>query len=151
MLEHGSGEPEASVGGLDAKVAEDSVRFPAADELDLVGWDVGDEHGCGASRAKTVSLEAVRRDTRLVWDGSTSVAEVPGDSPCCDVSGATPATGIVGVEGRGRGCVVLAQFEDSSRDRSYGVEDRVMVCVMADCFAFHRVLLVSEGQRDETR
>ncbi len=148
MVEHALGVVAALSGGLDAQVSEHGVRFPSAEELDVVRVDVGAEEGSGPTRSERASAEKVGLDASGGLKGSGGVPQGVGDEGRFGVV-PTPVE-RVGVVVTVNGCVVRsvvdAKVPGNACEGFDRADKRVVGSAVADEFAPDSVLLVSESQ-----
>ena len=64
VVEHQLGEVGGVDMGLDAEVAEHRIRFPASEELDPGGVNVGAHECCGAARTEGAGAKQCPVDAR---------------------------------------------------------------------------------------
>ena len=146
VIEHLLGE--AAKVGLDAKVPEDRVRGPTAEELDVVGVFPSTEEGCGATRPQRAGAEKCGVDAGGFLERLGSDAKSSGDELDFHVVPLLLGRVSVVVSGDGRvGCSVSALEPQRDAGESFrGAEERVAVGSMANSFPTHGVLLVREGE-----
>ena len=148
--EHALGEVVVVGVSSDAEVTEHGVRFPAAEEVDDVGVDVGAEEGSGSAGAEAASAEETRVDSS--GDLQVGGCQAQGSGDVCRLDGArVVGTRPVSVE---RSAGVVGVVEDVAADPCQGfarASDGVGRGGVADLFTAHGILLVGEsevGSRD---
>jgi len=133
--------------GLDKKVAEHGVRFPATEEADDVGVHVSAEEGHGSPSMKGVGRDVVGGKADGVANGGSGHME-----GCHDVLGEDATLALVGVvigcQGDVQWGLVVAVVEEASDGGMYGATEVVARCSLAQGFALDSILLGSEGVCD---
>ena len=144
VIQHALGECMGLSEGLDPKVAEHGVGFPAAHKLDSVFVNTCTEKGGGTARAKAASAEKGRVDTREGLEVRSGVADAIGDEGRLD-----HGSGVVGVDGvdrSGRRSVVLQEVKDNPTEAFARADVGVVGGTMANLFPANSILLVIESE-----
>ena len=147
MVEHSLGVVGGLGVSLNAKVSEHCITFPAAEETDGIGVDVGTEEGGGSTRTEGPGREEEGIDASGVGEISSTVAEGVGDMLGLDGVPASVERVEVLVKRRvGRSIGPLEALGDPAESFDWA-EERMGVGTVAHLFPADSILLVSEGQR----
>ena len=147
MVEHSLGVVGGLGVGLDAEVAEHCITFPAAEETDGIGVDVGTEKGGGSTRTQGAGREEEGIDAGGVGESSSTVAEGVGDMLGLDgVPALVERIEVLVERSVGRSVGALEALGDPAEGFDW-TEERVRVWSVAHLFPADSILLVSEGQR----
>ncbi len=133
--------------GLDEKVAEHGVGFPATEESDDVGVHVSAEEGHGSPSVQGAGGDVAGGKADGVANGGGGHTE-----GCRDVLGEDATLALVGVvigcQGDVQWGLVVAVVEELSDGGTYGAAEVVARCSLAQGFAPDSILLGSEGVCD---
>ena len=130
---------------MDVEVAEHGVGFPTAKQLDGVLIHVGAEESSGSPRAEAARADEVWGNASRFVQGGGRMSKGVGDVLRFDGPLLTVVR-VVCTDGCAVGDVPTADVHDESRESFARAQDWIVRGPVADLFATHSVLLVSERE-----
>ena len=140
-LQHGGCMVAHDWKGLDVKVTQHCIGFPASDKLDKVGIHSGDQEGHGAAGAKRLGSDMVGEEAERGAGRGDDSPDVGGD-----VVGADEAPGSGGVRSEemqwGTGsCLIHAEVDHATGGCEDGAKEGMAAAAVCDFLAPNGVFL----------
>ena len=140
------GEVAAEGVGLDAEIAEHSIRAPTPQKLGSVGVNVGAEKCGSTTRAKRPGRDEMREDAGVLLDVLGGMTKGICDERRCDfIPVVVGCIEVVVKRCVGRG-VVLLKMEAEVAEGFTGTEERVVGGCLAQTLTLHAILLSANSR-----